>query len=103
MAFMVRPLDILTALSGAMRAAWRAAGAGSSREESRDRLAQSGLGHARHVRSGNRGKPRVGQGRDQFLRRTIVLVLLAAHDERRHRQRRSEEHTYELQSLMRIS
>src|SRR3546814_15226823 len=68
MAFMVRPLDILTALSGAMRAAWRAAGAGSSREESRDRLAQSGLGHARHVRSGNRGKPRVGQGRDQFLR-----------------------------------
>src|SRR3546814_1195779 len=85
----VRPLDILTALSGAMRAVWRAGEAGSSREEGRDRLAELGLGHARHMRPRDCREPRLGPSRDQFLRRTIVLILLAAHDEGTHRQRRA--------------
>src|SRR5690606_1517202 len=79
---------VLAALSGAMPTAWRAAGAGSSREESRDRFAQFGLGHARHMRAGDRREPRVGQGRDQLFGRAIILILLAAYDEHRHRQRR---------------
>src|SRR3546814_16281505 len=91
----VRPLDILTALSGAMRAVWRAGEAGSSREEGRDRLAELGLGHARHMRPRDCREPRLGDrksvvegqsvsvrvdlGGRRIIKKTTIIQRLTTH------------------------
>src|SRR3546814_18739286 len=78
----VRPLDILTALSSAMRAVWRAGEAGSSREEGRDRLPELGLGHARPMRPRYCRQPRLGPSRPHVLRRTLQPTPPPPHHDR---------------------
>src|SRR3546814_5855778 len=86
---------------------------GSSVQEISHCVAEFRHGHTAHVRARNFGKPAIGKQVSQRHRRPIIAILPTADDQgfggdacdliRLHIAKRSEEHTSELQSLMRIS